>query len=93
MPEISRFLGIIIKMYFKDHNPPHFHVTYEKYEASININDFSIISENLPQRIYLLVIEWALIHKIELLDNWNKTINLKTPKENKTTSIICTNSI
>ena len=39
MPEISRFLGIVIYMYFKDHNPPHLHVTYEKYEASIEIKD------------------------------------------------------
>ena len=44
MPEISRFLEIIIYMYFKDHNPPHFHVKYENYEASINIKDLKIIS-------------------------------------------------
>ena len=55
MPEISRFLGIIIRMYFKDHNPPHFHVNYEKYEASININDFGIIDGNLPPRIHPLL--------------------------------------
>lgn len=61
MPEISRFLGIIIKMYFQDHNPPHFHVTYEKYEARININDFSIIDGNLPPRIHSYIIEWAYV--------------------------------
>ena len=81
MPEISRFLGIIIKMYFKDHNPPHFHVTYEKYEASININDFAIIEGSLPPRIHTYVIEWALLHKSELLDNWNKAKILKSPKK------------
>ncbi len=70
-------------MYFKDHNPPHFHVTYEKYEASININDFSIISGHLPQRIYLLVIEWALINKEELLTNWSKVRNLHNPSKIK----------
>ena len=81
MPEISRFLGIIIKMYFQDHNPPHFHVTYEKYEASISISDFAIIEGNLPPRIYSFVIEWALLHKTELLDNWNKARDLKAPKK------------
>jgi hypothetical protein len=83
MPEISRFLGIIIKMYFQDHNPPHFHVTYDTYEASININDFSIIKGNLPPRIYAFVIEWAVLHKAELLDNWKKAKDLKNPKKIK----------
>ena len=63
MPEISRFLGIIIYMYFKDHNPPHFHVKYENYEASINIKDLKIISGNLPPRIFGFVVEWSMIHK------------------------------
>jgi len=81
MPEISRFLGIVIKMYFQDHNPPHFHVTYEKYEASIDINDFSIMSGSLPVRIHSYVIEWALLHKAELIENWKKAKDLKDPKK------------
>lgn len=81
MPEISRFLGITIKMYFQDHNPPHFHVVYEKYKASIDIVDLTVKSGNLPSRIYILVVEWALLHKKELLENWNKTKNLKAPKK------------
>ena len=83
MPENSRFLGIIIKMYFQDHNPPHFHVTYEKYEASIDINDFSIMNGSLPPRIHSYVIEWALLHKVELLDNWSKAKDLKDPQRIK----------
>lgn len=79
MPEISRFFGIVIRMYFKDHNPPHFHVSYEKYEASISINNLSIIEGNLPPRIYGFVVEWASIHKEELLSNLNKARDLKTP--------------
>ena len=67
MPEISRFFGIAIKMYFKDRNPTHFHVNYEKYEASINIDNLSIIDGFLPPRIYGFVVEWASIHKEELL--------------------------
>ena len=81
MPEISRFLGIIIRMFFQDHNPPHFHVTYEKYTASISIEDFSIVEGSLPPRIHAYVIEWALLHKAELIENWNKTKSLKAPKK------------
>jgi hypothetical protein len=80
MPEISRFFGIVIRMYFKDHNPPHFHVSYGKYEASINIDNFAIIDGRLPPRIHGFVVEWASIHKEELLDNWNKAKDLKAPK-------------
>ena len=81
MPEISRFLEIIIYTYFKDHNPPHFHVKYENYEASINIKDLKIINGNLPPRIFGFVVEWSMIHKEELLDNWRAIIDLKSPKK------------
>lgn len=77
MPEISRFLGIVIRMYFKDHDPAHFHVSYEKYNAMISIEDFSIIKGKLPTRIHSYIIEWGLIHKEELIKNWTKSQNLK----------------
>ncbi|OFW80854.1 MAG: transcriptional regulator [Alphaproteobacteria bacterium RIFCSPLOWO2_01_FULL_40_26] len=83
MPEISRFLGIVIKMYFQDHNPPHFHVEYGQYTASINMEDFAIIKGNLPPRIHGLITEWASLHKNELLDNWNKAKELKNLKSIK----------
>ena len=70
MPEISRFYGIIIKMYFKDHNPPHFHAEYQEYEAVFDINTLGLIDGELPKRAYTLVMEWALEHKQELLNNW-----------------------
>jgi hypothetical protein len=63
MPEISRFLGIIIYMYFNDHNPPHFHVKYGKYRAIIDIEHLGIIDGNLPPKVLSLVIEWASIHQ------------------------------
>ena len=50
MPEISRFLGIVIAMYYRDHNPPHFHATYGKYEVRVRIDTGEIISGNLPHR-------------------------------------------
>ena len=70
MPEISRFYGIVIKMFFDDHNPPHFHAIYGEYEALININSFAVFAGKLPPRALGLVIEWATQHQEELLDNW-----------------------
>ena len=81
MPEISRFLGIVIYMHFNDHNPPHFHVKYGTFAAIININNFSVIEGNLPPRVLALVVEWASIHAQELSDNWNEII--ATGKFNK----------
>jgi hypothetical protein len=57
MPELSRFLGIVVYMYFNDHNPPHFHVEYGEYEVSIAINNLEMLEGNLPARILGYVIE------------------------------------
>jgi Domain of unknown function (DUF4160) len=70
MPEISRFYGIIIKMYYNEHNPPHFHIEYQGYEAIIDIND-GIVKGEIPRRALNLIFEWLDIHKDELLENWN----------------------
>ena len=72
MPEISRFYGIVIKMFFDDHNPPHFHALYGEYEVLININSFAVFAGNLPPRALGLVIEWATQHHDELLSNWER---------------------
>jgi len=71
MPELSRFLGMVISIYFDDHNPPHFHVEYNDNEALISISDLSVIRGNLPPRVMGLAIEWARLHQAELLENWN----------------------
>lgn len=71
MPEISRFLGIIIRMFYEDHSPPHFHAIYGKSEASFSIESLEMIAGDLPPRVKGLVIEWASLHQIELLDNWH----------------------
>ena len=71
MPELSRFLGITIYMLFNDHNPPHFHVEYGEYKASFSINDLALLSGDLPSRIHGYVIEWASMHKQELMENWS----------------------
>ena len=57
MPEISRFYGIIIKMYYDDHNPPHFHAEYGEYQALIRIEDFTLMKVDLPPRALGLVME------------------------------------
>jgi len=70
MPEISRFFGIVIKMFFDDHNPPHFHAIYGENEARIDIRTLSLFSGWFPPRVLGLVIEWATLHQQELMDNW-----------------------
>ena len=70
MPEICRFLGIIITMYFDEHNPPHFHVQYNEYRASMDIRTLNLIAGTLPARVRGLVEEWAEMHREELLRMW-----------------------
>ena len=83
MPEISRFLGIVIKMFFDDHNPPHFHAVYGDYEATFSIDTLKILQGNLPHRVKGLVIEWASLNQGQLQENWeslNKTQKFKKIK-------------
>ena len=71
MPRISSFFGIVIYMYFKDHNPPHFYAKYGDYEVMITIKD-GIIDGKFPKRALKLVLEWLENHKNELMDNWSR---------------------
>ncbi len=75
MPEISRFFGIVIKMFFDDHAPPHFHVEYDEYRAVFEIHALVIINGYLPPRAHGMVIEWASEHRDELLDLWQRAAN------------------
>lgn len=70
MPVICRFLGIIITMFYRDHNPPHFHVKYNEYRAIVSIKDLSLLEGSLPPKVLGLVVEWASIHKLELVEDW-----------------------
>jgi len=70
MPEICRFLGIIIAMYYKEHNPPHFHVRYNEHKATISIKDLAILDGKLPPKVLGLVIEWASMYQKELKEDW-----------------------
>jgi hypothetical protein len=70
MPEISRFLGMVITMYYDDHAPPHFHVRYGEYKAIIIIEDSAILYGYLPIRAFGLIVEWASLHREELAEDW-----------------------
>ena len=72
MPEISRFFGIIIRMYFDDHAPPHFHAIYGNNEAQIGIQPIALLRGELMRRAESMVIEWAALHQQELMQNWNR---------------------
>ncbi len=75
MPEISRFFGIIIAMFYDDHAPPHFHVRYGEQKAIIAIDTLTILRGQLAPRVRGLVMEWAALHKEELLEDWTLAKN------------------
>jgi len=68
MPEIYRFLGIVIAMYYNEHAPPHFHAKYGGQRAAFSIEDLRILEGKLPQRVISLVLEWAFLHRQELME-------------------------
>ncbi len=70
MPTISQFFGIVIRMYYNDHAPPHFHAYYEKQAAVIAIETLQMSEGRLPRRALALVLEWAAEHREELLEDW-----------------------
>ena len=70
MPEIDRFLGIVIAMFYGDHAPPHFHARYAEQRAIIDIESLTVLSGWMPPRVLGLVTEWAAMHQSELQENW-----------------------
>lgn len=72
MPEVSRFFGIVITMYYNDHTPPHFHVRYGQQRALVSIQSLSVIQGELRSRALGLVVEWASLHQNELVENWER---------------------
>jgi len=72
MPEIARFYGIVIKLFFGDHPPPHFHAVYGEYVGLFDINTLEMIEGDLPKRAKKLVIEWATKNQNGLLEMWDK---------------------
>lgn len=72
MPEISRFFGIIISLYLKDHMPPHFHARYGEFGGKIEIETGEMIDGNLPRRALRLIQDWVELHKNELMYNFQE---------------------
>ena len=75
MPEVSRFFGISIRMYFDDHNPPHFHAIYPGAEIEVGIDPLTVLRGRFPRRAFGMALEWAAMHQEELLDNWDRLHN------------------
>lgn len=75
MPRISEFYGISIYMYYRDHEPPHFHAIYAEHDAEIEISNAEILDGELPRRAARLVREWAGVHRDELQRNWDLARN------------------
>ena len=69
MPELSRFLGIVIGMFFREHGVPHFHAVYGEHEISVEV-ETGRIHGDFPPRALKLVLEWNALHQSELLENW-----------------------
>jgi len=81
MPELARFYGIVIKMFFRntEHEPPHIHASYGDYAGLIDLRNGEMIEGDLPARAYRLVKEWYEAHKNELQDMWNNQQLQKLP--------------
>jgi len=76
MPEISRFLGIVIRMYIREHYPAHFHAEYGEYEITVDI-ETGVVTGKFPKRALKAVLEWYELHHEELMDNWEAAMNRK----------------
>jgi hypothetical protein len=75
MPEISRFYGISVYIYYDDHNPPHFHAIYNKSKVIISIETLGVIAGKFPPRALGMLIEWATINQNELREVWSQASN------------------
>lgn len=79
VPELSRFYGIVIRMYFSDHGPPHFHAVYGEQEALVEIDGLTLLQGRLSPRAKSLVLEWASLHQPELRAAWKRASRLEPP--------------
>jgi len=81
MPELCRFYGIIIRMFWEDHPPPHFHAIYGNHEALIEIWTAEVIAGSLPLGARSLVTQWVEMHRDELMEDWNLACKLEPLKK------------
>ncbi len=81
MPTISKFYGILIRMFFNDHAPPHFHAEYGEFKAVVDIQELVVIEGSLPRRAQQLVLDWAELHQQELLEDWRLCMAKEQPRQ------------
>lgn len=81
MPTISSFYGIMIQIFWGDHSPPHFHALYGEFEVLIDIRTLEVIRGTMPRRALVLVLEWASLHREELMEDWKLCEARQTPKK------------
>ena len=81
MPELSRFYGIIIRMFHGDHPPPHFHAVYQGEQVQININTLEVSAGSMRRRALALVLEWAAVHREELRQAWDLASRNQEPSK------------
>jgi hypothetical protein len=72
MPRLSEFYGIVVAMFYADHDPPHMHVVYAEHRAIIGIDPIAVLRGSLPRRARSLVFEWAALHQADLAANWQR---------------------
>jgi len=80
MPTISNFYGILVRMFFDEHAPPHFHVQYGEFKATVDIRGLRVLDGHLPRRAVGLVLDWAELHQAELIDDWDLCQNKQLPR-------------
>jgi hypothetical protein len=81
MPEIARFFGIIIALFYDDHNPPHFHARYGSEKIIVEIESLKVLEGKISPRALGLIIEWATQHQSELKADWDLVKNNQVPKK------------
>ena len=79
MPVISRFYGIAIRMFFREHQPPHFHAVYGEHELVVGVSPIALLEGSAAPRVRSMVLEWAALHQQELLDNWERCGRREAP--------------
>ena len=79
MPELCRFHGIVIRIYHRDHAPPHFHAEYSGEEALVAIEGLAIVRGSLPASALRLIAEWGSLHQAELREAWGRARRLENP--------------
>lgn len=81
MPEISRFYGIVIKMFFKpkEHEPSHIHALYGEYVGIFDLRSMEMAEGDLPKKAQELIKEWLEKHQFDLLEMWETQKLKKLP--------------